>query len=90
MAKVVAIAGASGAVVALLMTKLFIESYVRRSELRKQSEKKESSWTVWPPPATSSAVDAHVCSSERVQKFVLTGGPCGGKTTALARLKKYP
>ena len=34
-------------------------------------------------------VDAHVCSSERVQKFVLTGGPCGGKTTALARLKQY-
>ena len=28
-------------------------------------------------------------SSQRVQKFVLTGGPCGGKTTALARLRTF-
>ena len=41
------------------------------------------------PLVAASVVDAHVCSSERVQKFVLTGGPCGGKTTALARLKQY-
>ena len=28
-------------------------------------------------------------SSQQVQKFVLTGGPCGGKTTALARLRTF-
>ena len=28
-------------------------------------------------------------STNRVQKFVLTGGPCGGKTTALARLRTF-
>eukprot|EP00965_Chrysotila_dentata_P062682 2077171-Pleurochrysis_carterae.AAC.1 len=30
-----------------------------------------------------------VQNSELVQKFVLTGGPCGGKTTALARLRQF-
>jgi len=29
------------------------------------------------------------CTNELVTKLVLTGGPCGGKTTALARLKEY-
>ena len=37
----------------------------------------------------SSMGDMQVCSSELVQKFVLTGGPCGGKTTALARLREF-
>ena len=39
--------------------------------------------------ASQSASDVRQSSSFRVQKFVLTGGPCGGKTTALARLRTF-
>ena len=51
-----------------------------------------SNTTIVPRPPTrqrKNSSSLHTCSSERVQKFVLTGGPCGGKTTALARIRTF-
>ena len=39
--------------------------------------------------ASRSSRAASSTNSKCVQKFVLTGGPCGGKTTALARLRTF-
>ena len=88
LAKLAAIAGASGAAVALLVAKLLLDDGAKRLQTS-ASEDKPGRDSRPPPLVASSVVDAHVCSSERVQKFVLTGGPCGGKTTALARLRQF-
>ena len=92
LAKLAAIAGASGAAVALLVAKL-LDGGARRAEASAFADKPEDKRSQPQPRPlerqASSVVDAHVCSSERVQKFVLTGGPCGGKTTALARLRQF-
>ena len=42
-----------------------------------------------PTRQKNNSLSLNTCSSERVQKFVLTGGPCGGKTTALARIRTF-
>ena len=86
LAKLAAVAGVSGAAVALLVARL-LDGGARRAQASASEDKPSL-----PRPLerqASSVVDAHVCSSERVQKFVLTGGPCGGKTTALARLREF-
>ena len=92
LAKLAAVAGASGAAVALLVAKL-LDGGARRAEASAFADKPEDKRSQPQPRPlerqASSVVDAHVCSSERVQKFVLTGGPCGGKTTALARLRQF-
>ena len=92
LAKLAAVAGASGAAVALLVAKL-LDGGARRAEASSFADKPEDKRSQPRPRPlerqASSVVDAHVCSSERVQKFVLTGGPCGGKTTALARLRQF-
>ena len=90
LAKLAAVAGVSGAAVALLVAKL-LDGGARRAQASASEDKPEDKPSL-PRPLerqASSVVDAHVCSSERVQKFVLTGGPCGGKTTALARLREF-
>ena len=90
LAKLAAVAGVSGAAVALLVAKL-LDGGARRAQASVSEDKPEDKPSL-PRPLerqASSVVDAHVCSSERVQKFVLTGGPCGGKTTALARLREF-
>lgn len=46
--------------------------------------------TYEPPVDPLIELDGDQESSEpRVYKIVLTGGPCGGKTTALARLSEF-
>ena len=90
LAKLAAVAGVSGAAVALLVARL-LDGGARRAQASASEDKPEDKPSL-PRPLerqASSVVDAHVCSSERVQKFVLTGGPCGGKTTALARLREF-
>ena len=93
LAKLAAVAGVSGAAVALLVAKLLLDGGARRAEASASADKPEDKRSQPQPRPlerqASSVVDAHVCSSERVQKFVLTGGPCGGKTTALARLRQF-
>jgi hypothetical protein len=40
-----------------------------------------------PPPLTKS--NSIITDSKTVQKFVFTGGPCGGKTTSLERVRAF-
>ena len=81
------IAGATGAVVALLVARRLLQGGAAVTHGAPDEA------AVSQPPHLAqrqqSTGDMQVCSSELVQKLVLTGGPCGGKTTALARLRQF-
>jgi len=86
------IAGASGAVVALLVARRLLQGGSAARQVQLAGEGADSQAPQSAPrlqTQASSMGDMQVCSSELVQKFVLTGGPCGGKTTALARLREF-
>ena len=86
------IAGASGAVVALLVARRLLQGGGAARQVQLAGEGADPQAPQSAPrlqTQASSMGDMQVCSSELVQKFVLTGGPCGGKTTALARLREF-
>jgi predicted ATPase len=62
----------------------------RRLSMRQSLKVRSSSIDIQATSETMSRAENHVLTkSAPFHKFVLTGGPCGGKTTALARLSGY-
>ena len=90
LAKLAVLAGASGAAVALLVAKLLPRGGSAHRGAGDATEELAQRLEGSPGPSLGPIrPERHVSSSKLVQKFVLTGGPCGGKTTALARLREF-
>ena len=88
-----AIAGVTGAMAAIFYVRLLINreaaSHGHEASEGAQDDREVRRPSVGMVPLARSVSVRSTTTYKRVQKFVLTGGPCGGKTTALARLREF-